>query len=667
MKVKSIWLWILLVITTISSCKYDDSELWDKVNSLDDRVTNIEEQLTQMNTNISSISTIVNAMNDNLFITNLKETTNGYSIQFSNGETATLINGTDGKDAPVIGIDEFEGKYYWIQIIDDKKSWLTDKDGNKLPVTGADAITPILKIDSDGYWLVSYDRGITFTNLLDENSNPVKAVGKDGTDGEDGKDGADGDSFFSSVKVEDDVLILVLVDGTELRIPLETDANSIAPVEVCMDVNNPLFAHITTDENDLIYLYTDKDENGYPTKLTEMVVEMNDGNISDIIFDDGGKPTMMIAPNGVKFLLEWTSDTYAVLTAIDPTTGDQLNTYIDLEEDENLESKAVSRSLIARTGNLKMEILPYLSSVQSHVETSSRSAEITSATIPVKMFLKNCGSLQDATCYIDVIGTDDRFLTRIKGHRVSQGIYEAYVPKSFFSDYEDDYNNYDQCVAFIDFMSNICLYNNVRDKVLNKLDNIFPKVESKAIPVALALAGHLAKEGLKRAVLAYCKYIDDIASNELIDPCQLIKKAAIYNSSHVTLYPKVYAIPYDIYGQPVTVDLGTGAIADLEITWGGEPTISSFTLNPSAPMAGVFYVATAELYCIPVGSVVEMSIIGTDGYTDSASLIVEEESKNFTVNLYVPGAETGVYDECKVIVTTPDGETKSKTASLIFQ
>ena len=132
MKVKSIWLWILLVITTISSCKYDDSELWDKVNSLDDRVTNIEEQLTQMNTNISSISTIVNAMNDNLFITNLKETTNGYSIQFSNGETATLINGTDGKDAPIIGFNEFEGKYYWTQTIDGQQSWLTDDAGNKL-------------------------------------------------------------------------------------------------------------------------------------------------------------------------------------------------------------------------------------------------------------------------------------------------------------------------------------------------------------------------------------------------------------------------------------------------------------------------------------------------------------------------------------------------------
>ena len=80
MKTRSIWLWVLLLVTAISGCKYDDADLWNKVNSLDDRLTNIEEQLSQMNTNISSISTIVNAMDDNLFITSLEKTDNGYSI-----------------------------------------------------------------------------------------------------------------------------------------------------------------------------------------------------------------------------------------------------------------------------------------------------------------------------------------------------------------------------------------------------------------------------------------------------------------------------------------------------------------------------------------------------------------------------------------------------------
>ena len=215
MKAKSIWLWVLLVVTAVSSCKYDDGELWDKVNSLDNRVTNIEEQLTQMNTNISSISTIVNAIDDNLFITSLEETANGYSIKFSNGETATLTNGTngaDGKDAPVIGFDEFEGKYYWTQTIDGQQSWLTDEAGNKLPVTGADAVTPQLKVNTDGFWMVSYDNGLTYAEVLDEAGNPVKAVGEDGIDG---SDGTNGDSWFSNVVYDEanGTLTITMLNG----------------------------------------------------------------------------------------------------------------------------------------------------------------------------------------------------------------------------------------------------------------------------------------------------------------------------------------------------------------------------------------------------------------------------------------------------------------------
>ena len=229
MKTRSIWLWVLLLVTAISGCKYDDADLWNKVNSLDDRLTNIEEQLTQMNTNISSISTIVNAMDDNLFITSLEKTDNGYSIKFNNGETATLTNGKDGaagKDAPVIGFDDFEGKYYWTQTIDGEQSWLTDEAGEKIPVTGADAVTPQLKVNTEGFWMISYDSGLTYTEMLDDAGNPVKAVGEDGKDGEDGVDGIDGsdgdngDSWFSNVYVDDDKVVFVLQDGTEFSIPL---------------------------------------------------------------------------------------------------------------------------------------------------------------------------------------------------------------------------------------------------------------------------------------------------------------------------------------------------------------------------------------------------------------------------------------------------------------
>ena len=238
---------LLFIVMSIAivGCKYDDGELWDKVNSLDNRLTQIEAQLSQMNADINSISTIVNALQDKVYVTSVKETENGYQITFTDGKTVKITNGKDGengKDAPVISVDEFEGKYYWVQIINGTKSWLTDADGAKIPVTGDDGVTPILKVNTEGYWVISYDRGITFTLLLDETNNPVKAVGKDG---EDGTNGSSGDSFFKSVKVEGDEVVMTLTDGTILRIPISTPSSKEEFVKLTKDLGDWDEAYVT--------------------------------------------------------------------------------------------------------------------------------------------------------------------------------------------------------------------------------------------------------------------------------------------------------------------------------------------------------------------------------------------------------------------------------------
>ena len=232
MKTKSIWLWVLLLVTAISGCKYDDADLWNKVNSLDDRVASLEETVNNLNQQTNSLQTLINGVQNRLYISSVTSNGNGYTIEFSDGTAATIANGTDGADgadAPVISIkQDTDGKYYWIQTIDGTETWLTDDGGNKLPVAGEDAITPQLKVNANGFWLVSYDNGATFTEILDEAGNPVKAVGEDGEDGIDGSDGAtgaNGDSFFSSVTVENGYLVLVLAaTGEEISIPFDNNA-----------------------------------------------------------------------------------------------------------------------------------------------------------------------------------------------------------------------------------------------------------------------------------------------------------------------------------------------------------------------------------------------------------------------------------------------------------
>ena len=59
----------LLAVVALSSCKYDDDDLWSSVHGLEDRVAKLEELCKQMNTNIVSLQAIVNVLQESDYIT----------------------------------------------------------------------------------------------------------------------------------------------------------------------------------------------------------------------------------------------------------------------------------------------------------------------------------------------------------------------------------------------------------------------------------------------------------------------------------------------------------------------------------------------------------------------------------------------------------------------
>ena len=230
------------------SDKYDDSALRNDLNDLENRVTKLEELCTQMNTNISSLQKIVDALQDNLSISKVEQISDGYIIHFSDGSTATIKNGKDSEDAPIIGVKkDTDGIYYW--TLDGK--WLTDEKGNKVKAQGTDGkdgvdgedgndgvdgedgvdgtngkdgkdgITPQLKIEN-GRWMLSMDNGKTWTDIGQATGADGKdgEDGADGTDGEDGVDGKDGtNGIFKSVREDDDNVYFTLEDDSVITIP----------------------------------------------------------------------------------------------------------------------------------------------------------------------------------------------------------------------------------------------------------------------------------------------------------------------------------------------------------------------------------------------------------------------------------------------------------------
>lgn len=146
---------MLAVVSVCCAC----GDLKDRVDVLEQKVSALESKVNQ---NVNSINALVEAAKKAVTITKVETLTGGYKIYFSDGTISTIsngVNGTDGKDgvngkdavAPVIGIKEEEGVYYW--TIDGE---FVLNNGQKVPVTGKDGLTPQFKIQ-DGKWYVSFD------------------------------------------------------------------------------------------------------------------------------------------------------------------------------------------------------------------------------------------------------------------------------------------------------------------------------------------------------------------------------------------------------------------------------------------------------------------------------------------------------------------------------
>lgn len=207
-------LFLLLTVVTVCSC-YNDDDLWDKVNDLDGRVGTLETTVKNMNTEITTLRSLVDALNQGKVITDTEQTEEGYTLTFSDGNKVSIKNGTNGTDAPVIGVKADEdGVYYWTITTNGTTEWLLDAE-HKLRVSGA---TPVMGVDSEGYWTVDTGEGAQRINGTD--GKPVKAEGKDG------------DSFFKSVvdDTENDVVIITLADEKNTSFMLPKTASSVMKV-----------------------------------------------------------------------------------------------------------------------------------------------------------------------------------------------------------------------------------------------------------------------------------------------------------------------------------------------------------------------------------------------------------------------------------------------------
>lgn len=328
---RSIFYFIFLLLTgvAITSCsQYDDTEILKEINSLDERVKALETKVDKYNVEIANIKALVNNQQEGYTIVSYTQSVNGYyRINFSNGSYIDIASGkngadgingvdgkdgkdgvdgkdgADGKDAPVIGVKrDIDGVYYWTITTNGVTMWLTGDKGEKLPVSsvtyvdggsgnsgtpgtdgkdgkdGKDGVTPVLSIDLEGYWIVSYNNGATYDFVRDVNGNKVSALGKAVTiPGNDG-----GFSYISSIKEVDDHIVITLYDGSTMEFlkytGLSIDFGEIPDAPLYMDEDEKVIPFVISGYDDYTYVETLDKGNAF-SKVKYMGGDRSHGSI----------------------------------------------------------------------------------------------------------------------------------------------------------------------------------------------------------------------------------------------------------------------------------------------------------------------------------------------------------------------------------------------------
>ena len=346
----------------------------------------------QMNTNIASLQSIVDALQNQDYITSCTPLMEdgaqiGYTITFAKSGSIVIYHGKDGQDGsdgedgedgvdgkdgstPIIGVkQDTDNLYYWTL----NGEWLLDANGNKIKAQGTDGkdgangtdgkdgedgkdgangengadgkdgITPQLKIEND-YWWVSYDNGQSWTRWS-------KAVGEDGADGK------DGDSFFKSVTQDEDNVYLTLSDNTVIIIPKQCKKLVLS----ILDSQAYEFEHTAIIPNQEIELrFSVRYQNGDEIDNCQVEAFGNGGMSALVTYDTNNAPTQLSISGKISILAGEEVNKYSRVTVIASDGEAYVMKNITFEEGQLYLSNDATISVPAEGGEVELNFMSNL-------------------------------------------------------------------------------------------------------------------------------------------------------------------------------------------------------------------------------------------------------------------------------------------------------------------
>ncbi len=180
---KRSFLYVCLMGLLFSSCSSID-DLKSRVDTLESTVSDLKSATTSLQEAYDGGKVITN-------VTATQEGNGGWVVAFSDNSSITVLNGSDG-------------------------------------------VTPYLKTDQDGYLTVSYDKGATFSRLLDNDGNPLFAAVRGGVDVSVNNDGYYVFTVIDSKTNETEEIVTPLSSSSSLYIKSisEDESTNIVTIEM---------------------------------------------------------------------------------------------------------------------------------------------------------------------------------------------------------------------------------------------------------------------------------------------------------------------------------------------------------------------------------------------------------------------------------------------------
>lgn len=152
---------VFLTVSCRPDFQKDFDSLKDRYAGIEERIGALERQVSEMNGTLANLSLLSAAVEQNFYITDVKETDGGYELTMSNGSKIRFFKGPGNTLVPVppISMTQISGVYYWTI----GGTLLRDPSGN--PIRSTD-FAPIIKYDSENdVLLISVDGGVTFKDI----------------------------------------------------------------------------------------------------------------------------------------------------------------------------------------------------------------------------------------------------------------------------------------------------------------------------------------------------------------------------------------------------------------------------------------------------------------------------------------------------------------------